>query len=200
MAAELALGNRRMPARLTVVSEDEDAVLVERFLAGDRDAFTLLVQKHQKSLYFFVLRQVRDADEAKDLLQRAFLKAFQGLAGFRRDAQFRTWLYRIAINLTHNYIRDRAKFRDYDLGDQVHPATPPPELITAREDWQRLQAAVARLPPKQRLTLELRVFEELSFREVAEILSTSEGAAKVNYHYAVKKLKQWLGGDEEKQA
>jgi RNA polymerase sigma-70 factor, ECF subfamily len=186
----MALRARYLPTETV----DEDSQLVERFRQGERVAFEQLVRKYQKPIYFFILRHVPDADEAQELTQRAFIKAFGGLAGFRGQAAFRSWLYRIAVNLALNHIRDQAKFaRDVELEERPESSRPAVDQLVSHEDSVRLREAVARLPHKQRLTLELRVYEDLSFREVADILGTSEGAAKVNYHYAVKRLKEWLG-------
>jgi RNA polymerase sigma-70 factor (ECF subfamily) len=202
-ASEMTLRARFLPTETV----DEDSQLVERFRQGERAAFEQLVRKYQKPIYFFVLRHVPDSDEAQELTQRAFIKAFGGLAGFRGQAAFRSWLYRIAVNLALNHIRDQSKFaRDVELEERPvgsRAATADDQLV-AHEDQVRLREAVAKLPRKQRLTLELRVYEDLSFREVADILGTSEGAAKVNYHYAVKRLKEWLGEaaavEEEKES
>ena len=189
-ATGLALRARQLPTETV----DDDGQLVERFRQGERAAFEQLVRKYQKPIYFFILRHVSDADEAQELTQRAFIKAFGGLAGFRGQAAFRSWLYRIAVNLALNHIRDQAKFaRDVELEERPESSREAVDQLVSHEDSVRLREAVARLPRKQRLTLELRVYEDLSFREVADILGTSEGAAKVNYHYAVKRLKEWLG-------
>jgi RNA polymerase sigma-70 factor (ECF subfamily) len=172
----------------------DDAALVERFRSGEREAFELLVRRYQKPIYHFVLRHIGDADDAAELTQRAFIKAFQGFGGFRGGAEFRSWLYRIAVNLALNHLRDRARFTD-----EAAAAERPGEgaLVVERlmdaERAHLLRRAVAELPPKQRLTLELRVYEDLSFREIGQVLGSSEGAAKVNYHYAVKRLKERLG-------
>src|SRR5215471_5964713 len=102
-ASEMALRARYLPTETV----DEDSQLVDRFRQGERAAFEQLVRKYQKPIYFFILRHVADADEAQELAQRAFIKAFGGLAGFRGQAAFRSWLYRIAVNLALNHIRDQ---------------------------------------------------------------------------------------------
>src|SRR5262249_61608802 len=89
---------------------DEAAALGEPVRQGERAAFEQIVRKYQKQIYFLTVRQVGDMDEAMELTQRAFVKAFEGLAHLRGAAQFRTWLYRIAINLTLNHLRDHSKF------------------------------------------------------------------------------------------
>jgi RNA polymerase sigma-70 factor (ECF subfamily) len=186
-------------AEAAATASDEDAALVESFRRGERAAFEALCRRHQRPLYFFVLRQVRDRDEAADLAQRTLVRAFQKLDGLRSGTSFRAWLYRIAVNLTLNHVRDHARFVHDALDDAPAPHTSPTDDIARAQESRRLRAAVERLPPKQRLTLELRVYEDLSFREVAEALGSNEGAAKVNFHHAVKRLKQLLGepeGDE----
>src|SRR5262252_2409194 len=203
-ASELALRTRFSRVLVPDDAADEDTRLVERFRQGERVAFEQLVRKYQKPIYFFILRHVPDADEAQELTQRAFIKAFGGLAGFRGQAAFRSWLYRIAVNLALNHIRDQSKFaRDVELEERPESSRAAVDQLVSHEDSVRLREAVQRLPRKQRLTLELRVYEDLTFREVADILGTSEGAAKVNYHYAVKRLKEWLGEEvveEEKES
>ena len=174
-------------------AEDLDLGLVERFRAGDRRAFDELVRKYQRPIYYMVLRYVKDGDEAKDVAQRAFVRAFEGLAGFRADAAFRTWLYRIAVNLALNHLRDHRRHVEVDETSATVEAVGAGRLADAQARG-RLRAALDALPPKQRLVLELRVYEELPFREVAEIAGCSENAAKVNFHHAVKRLRERLLG------
>ena len=105
----------------------------------------------------------------------------------------RSWLYRIAINLALNHVRDHARERSQEIEEHRLTTTATgPQRIIADEDAARLRAAIAELPPKQRMVLELRVFDDLSFREVAELADCTENAAKVNFHYAVKRLKEIL--------
>ena len=180
----------------TAVAE-RDAALVARFRAGDRGAFDELVRRYQRPLYYLALRYVRIEADAKDLAQRTFIKVLGALPGFRADSSFRTWLYRIAINLCLNHLRDRKR---EEVRAEVSEALPAPatggELaLLDRERGARLRDAIAELPPKQRMVLELRVFDDLSFREVAELADCTENAAKVNFHYAVKRLKELLGAE-----
>lgn len=170
---------------------DEDDPLVERFRAGDMRAFDDLVRRYQRAIYALALRYVRDPDDAKDIAQRAFVKAFEGLGGFRRASSFRTWLYRIAVNLALNHVRDRKPRGELPEEALAIDAVGAGNLVAA-EDRRRLWRAIDELPPKQRLVLELRVYDDLPFREVAEIAGTSENAAKVNFHHAVKALRERL--------
>ena len=179
--------------------EPDDAALVARFRAGDSRAFDELVRRHQDGILRVVMRYLRDKDEAKDIAQRAFVRAFQGLDKLRGDAAFRGWVYKIAINLALNHLRDNRREVPDEIGEERLTRGPTgPQQIIADEEQARLRAAVAELPPKQRMVLELRVFEDLSFREVAELADCTENAAKVNFHYAVKRLRDILGATHER--
>lgn len=173
---------------------DPDLPLVERFRAGERAAFDELVRRHQKSIWRIARRYLKNDADASDVAQQTFVRAFRALEGFRGAASVRSWLYRIAINLALNHLRDHAREQPAEIAENriTRAATGPAHLI-ADEDAARLRAAIAELPPKQKMVLELRVFDELSFREVAELADCTENAAKVNFHYAVKRLKEILG-------
>jgi len=179
--------------------EGEDHALVEQALAGDEGAFEDLVRRYEKPIYYLALRYVREEQAAADLAQTAFLKAFQGLHGFRRQASFKTWLYRIAINLCKNYLRDDGKKRFDSLGEMDPPSTANPlrELIE-HEDQALLARAWARLPEKQRMTVVLKVQEEMKYREIAEVMGSSVGTIKANFHHACTRLRAMLqeGRDE----
>jgi len=175
---------------------ERDAALIERFRTGDRAAFEELVRRHQRSIFSLALRYVRVDADAKDLVQRTFVKAYGALNGFRSEASFRTWIYRIAINLCLNHLRDRRREEvRAELGEAVPaPQTGGVRALLERERGARLRDAIAELPPKQRMVLELRVYDELPFREVAELAGCSENSAKVNFHHAVKRLRSILAG------
>jgi RNA polymerase sigma-70 factor (ECF subfamily) len=174
---------------------DPDRDLAERFRQGERAAFDQLVRRHQRGVWRMVRRYVRSDADAADVTQQVFVRAFRGLASFRGTASLRSWLYRIAINCSLSWIRDhkREQPAEIDDDDLFEPAAAPGR-ISQGEDGVRLRAAIAQLPPKQKLVLELRVFDDLSFKEVAELADCSENTAKVNFHYAVKKLRDILGG------
>jgi len=185
-----------IPLPFAVVSEsraeDPDLAIVERFRAGERRAFDELVRRHQRSLWRVARRYVKNDADAADVAQQAFVRAFRALDGFRGAASVRSWLYRIAINLSLNHVRDHAReIVEEEVPDAGVGATGAQRII-ADEEAARLRTAIAELPPKQRMVLELRVFDDLSFREVAELADCTENAAKVNFHYAVKRLKEIL--------
>ena len=170
---------------------DEDLALLDRFAAGDRDAFDDLVLKHQKPLYSLLYRMVSDKEDAADILQKTFIKAFTGIRGFERRSSFRTWLYQIAINLAKNLYRDRARAALVPLDDVVIRKDPKVlESLIHKESRDHLHRAVAGLPDKQRLTVMLRVQEQKTFDEIAAIMKCSVGTSKANYHHGVQKLKE----------
>ena len=154
------------------------------------------MRRYQRPLYYLALRYVRVEADAKDLAQRTFIKVLGALPGFRADSSFRTWLYRIAINLCLNHLRDRKREEvRAELGEALPAPAAGGELaLLDRERGARLREAIAELPPKQRMVLELRIYDELPFREVAELAGCSENSAKVNFHHAVKRLRSLLHG------
>jgi RNA polymerase sigma-70 factor, ECF subfamily len=171
---------------------DADAPLVERFLEGDKSAFDELVMKHQPALLRLALRYVKTDADAKDVAQAAFVKAFEKLPEFRGEATFRTWLFRIAINLALNHIRGTPT----DLAPIGDIAAFTTSLQTSRlvaaEVWRKVGERLGELPPKQRLALELRIFHDLSFEEVAAVAGFSVESAKANFHHALKRLRGLL--------
>jgi len=202
-----ALASARVPAIATapaladaraVTPDDPDHELAARFRDGDRAAFDLLVRRHQKGMWRLVRRYVKSDADAADVTQLAFVRAFRGLAAFRGSATVRSWLYRIAINCALSWLRDHRREQPAVLAeDALIDANPAPAQIAAGDDRARLRQAIEQLPPKQKLVLELRVFDDLSFKEVAELADCSENTAKVNFHYAVKRLRDILGADHE---
>jgi RNA polymerase sigma-70 factor (ECF subfamily) len=172
---------------------DAEQVLLHRLRAGDRAAFAAWVQQHQRALFAVAWRYVKNDQDAQDVVQAAFIRAWQGLPTFRGDSSLRTWLYRIAVNLALNHKRDA---RGRPSGEIPEHAASPEQPVVARlaeaEMHDRLTAAVDELPKKQRLVVELRVQQDLSFREVAEIVESTEDSAKANFHHALKRLRALL--------
>lgn len=181
------------------VIEDPDRELAERLQRGDRAAFDQLVRRHQKAIWHLVRRYVKRDADASDVTQQVFVRAFRAFATFRGAATVRSWLYRIAINCALSWLRDhrREEPAELDDGDLVEANATHAQLV-GHEQGQRLRTAIAELPPKQKLVLELRVFDDLSFKEVAELADCSENTAKVNFHYAVKRLRDILGTEPDR--
>jgi RNA polymerase sigma-70 factor (ECF subfamily) len=173
---------------------DEDLDLINRTTAGDREAFNELVLKYQKPLYYLLYRMVSNHEDASDLLQKTFVKAFTGLGSFERRSAFKTWLYQIAINLAKNVYRDRSKAQHVPIDDVTIRRDPRTlEAIIQKENRLLLRQALAELPERQRMTVMLRVQEGRKFEEIADIMKCSLGTAKANYHHGVQKLKTMIG-------
>ena len=170
-----------------------DEELVARAKKGHLQAMDELVRRHHASVYRVSLGILRDEDAAADSSQDAFLKAFKGLKGFRGDASFRTWLLTIAANEARGVLRKRARRGEQDLeaaGPVVSDDPGPEEGLVLKEDAQRIRELLSGLPEKQRLAVALRIFEGLSFREVGKLIGSSEGAARVNYHHGIRRLRE----------
>ncbi len=176
-----------------------DPHLVARAQRGELPAFEELVKKYQREVYGLTCRMVMDPEEAKDLSQQAFLQAFVHIRDFRQQAQFRTWLFRIAINQCYNYLKSKKKFGEpVDIQEMtlVAEGSPEADLITS-DNQRRLHAAMEHLPAKQRAVLALKIDKGLSYQEISQILGGTAGAARVNYCQALKTLKKFLQGEDE---
>lgn len=167
--------------------------LLERLRSGDRQAFAAWVAQHQRPLFAVAWRYVKNDEDARDIVQAAFIRAWQALPSFRGDSSLKTWLYRIAVNLALNHQRDaRGRASDEIPEHAQSPDRPVVARMEEAELHDRLSAAVEELPKKQRLVVELRVQQELSFREVADIVDSTEDSAKANFHHAIKRLRGML--------
>jgi RNA polymerase sigma-70 factor, ECF subfamily len=172
---------------------DPDRDLVDRSRAGDSRAFDELVRRYRDAIVGLVRRYVKAPDDAEDVAQKAFVRAFEKIEGFRGESSFRTWLHRIAVNLALNHIRGQDRLQPLELDDvAAFTGSLGTERLVAAEVWRKVHERLAELPPKQRLVVELRLFHELSFKEVAAVADCSEDSAKMNYHHAVKKLRALL--------
>jgi len=197
-AALLTISAAGGSARVTAEVVDPDRDLVEAFRRGDRTAFDTLVRRHQKGVWRVVRRYIKRDADAADVTQQVFVRAFKALAAFRGAASVRSWLYRIAINCSLTWIRDHRRETPTEIAEESLTELPvAPGRIASGQQGIALRAAIAMLPPKQKMVLELRVFDDLSFKEVAELADCSENTAKVSFHYAVKKLREILGGSSD---
>ncbi len=171
--------------------ESSERELVVRAKAGDREAFDRLVRQNKDKMFSLTYRMTGDRETALDLMQETFFTAFKELSRFRAEANFSSWLYRIASNKTLNYLKRRKILSFLPLGDE---RTPEPtydmaDSAMASETRHRLSEAIKTLPPKQKLIFNLRFFEEIPFGEIATILNKSESTVKTNYQKAIEKLR-----------
>jgi RNA polymerase sigma-70 factor, ECF subfamily len=180
------------PAVAAGITDDE---LVDRARAGDEAALDSIVARHYQAVYEVAYRILGEADPAADATQDAFVKAIRALGTFREEASLRTWLLRIAANTARSAGRKTTSRREVVLEPGFHEAGggPDPERdAVTRTEADRAAAALQQLPEKQRLAVSLRIYQDLSHREIAEVLGSSEGAARVNYHLGIKRLREML--------
>jgi len=172
----------------------DETSLAERFRAGDRAVFDEIVTLHRRTVYSVARRVLRRHEDADEAAQVAFVKAWSARARFRGDAQLKTWLTRIVLNVSKSMLS--ARRTDDALPDEAgwaDSARTEPEIRIDRVRLQHdLRRAVSGLPPRQREVVLLKVYEGLTYREVAEILELSDGAVKAHLHQAVSNLKRGL--------
>jgi RNA polymerase sigma-70 factor (ECF subfamily) len=176
-------------------ADPSDLELVQRGRAGDESALGALVERHHAAAYRVALSLAGQEDLAQDIVQDAFLKAFRALGGFRADASFRTWLLTITANEARGALRKLGRRRETALDEVAEMATEewdPGEAAVTAQEAGRARRLLERLPEKQRLSVSLRIEEGLSFREIGEVIGSSEGAARVNYFHGIRRLREWM--------
>ena len=181
------------------VTNPTDAELVDSCLAGQREAFDLLVERHQRHVYQLCYRFVGNHEDASDLAQDVFIRAYRGLSKFKGEASLGTWLYRIGVNVCLNKVGAKTPkpealdpmlaASDERIASHAESAT---EALLRGERAVQVRAAIAKLPKKQRATLILRVYHELPHEEIAGILGSSVGAVKANFFHALNNLKKLM--------
>lgn len=193
---------------------DEDRALVERFRAGDEAAFDALVRNNQNRVYGLLWRMLGNREDALDVAQDAFVRAYRGIDGFRAEARFSTWVYGIALNLARNRLRDRSrKGRDQGVSlDSLEADAPGTVPAATTADGPRaaaehgelvaaLEACLEHLPETLRGAFALRVFEGLAYEEIADAMECPRGTVKSRLNDARRRLAECLerrgviGGD-----
>ena len=176
-------------------SDDEaiDAGLIARWQAGDERAAAALVERHAQALARFAA-SLGERYDVEELVQDTFVRAFQSLDSFRAESSLRTWLFTILRRLRLDRRRAERRRRDGGEVQERDAATGYDALdgLVARETEARMRMAIERLSPTQREVFTLRVSEGLSYREIAGIVGTTEGAARVHYHNALRSVKEYL--------
>ncbi|MEO7190531.1 MAG: sigma-70 family RNA polymerase sigma factor [Vicinamibacterales bacterium] len=170
----------------------DDSALVAAFAAGRHEAFDIIVERHRRTVYLVCYRFMGNHEDASDLAQDVFVRAFKGLKQFKSQAALSTWLYRVAVNtcLNRKAVR-RPVGEPLEAAQRVDDRQPDAlQTLVSRERADRLRGAVDQLPPKQRATLVLRVYQDLSHDEIAKILGTSVGAVKANFFHALGNLRR----------
>lgn len=176
-----------------------DTELIAQFKQGGADkekAFTELVRRYQEKVYWLCRRMLDSHDDADDVAQNVFIKVYDGLSDFKGDAEFYTWLYRIAMNETINFLRARQVRKAVPIDEVLEkPAsaeTEPSVAVEHSEERELIAQAIASLPERQKQVFMMRYYDELSYEEIAAILGTSVGGLKANYFHAFKKIESYL--------
>ena len=180
----------------TVRDLDERA-LVDACLANEAGAFDLLVERHRRAVYQLCYRFVGNHEDASDLTQDVFLRAFRGLKNFRGQSSIATWLYRIGVNVSLNRVSAK-NLETEPIEAERHVDTTlesPRERLIREERAASVRTAIAQLPEKQRAALILRMYHDLSHQEIADIVGSSVGAVKANVFHALQNLKKLMAKD-----
>lgn len=180
----------------------DDRTLVEQAARGDREAFGALVQRHQDRVFNLAYQVVRNREDALDVAQEAFVKAFASLASFKGEASFTTWMHRIVVNLAIDCLRrrrrgDPATYDDRlavpeDAGQNLAAPDDPETALETRQVRSLLSRGIEALPPAHRAVLILREIEELSYEQIAQAVGCSLGTVMSRLFYARRKLQKVL--------
>lgn len=181
-----------IPTEAIATPPDSDLLLVERSVAGDQKAFELLVIKYQRRIQRLIGRMVRDVDLVEDIAQETFIRAYRALAQFRGDAQFYTWLYRIAVNTAKKALMDMRRdptvsensFKSADddetsmLENELTSSETPDAVLASKEIAEMVNAAMEALPEELRQAITLREIEGLSYEEISEAMNCPIGTVR----------------------
>ena len=180
----------------TELNRLDDSALVAESVAGNREAFDVIVERHRRIVYQVCYRFVNNHEDASDLAQDAFVRAWKGLKNFKGESALQTWLYRIAVNVCLNRIAAKTPltepiestehFEDVRIEGAQHAMLREERAVAVRK-------AIAHLPDKQRATLILRTYHDMSHQQIADVLGSSVGAVKANFFHALNNLKKILG-------
>jgi len=165
------------------------------FLSGSEEAFSELVKRYERKVYFTALRLIGNEEEARDITQNTFLKVLKGISSLKNPSRFKSWLFTIAVNLIKDTLREqRFKKKDVDSEDEIvsHEKEAFKELASFEERAQVLDA-LNKLPSRQRMAIVLRIYDELSFKEIAKIMECEPATARSLFWIGIKRLREILG-------
>lgn len=177
---------------------EEDIVVQLRNPDTQRSAFSQVVSCYGEKLYWQIRKMVLSHDDAKDLLQNTFLKAWTSIDYFRGEAKLSTWLYKIAVNECITFLNKQRSINNISIDDTdvfMLDRLKGDEYFDGDQAQIKLQKAVLTLPEKQRLVFNMKYYNEMKYEDMSEVLGTSVGALKASYHHAVKKVEEFLTKD-----
>lgn len=178
----------------------EESLLVQKLQdpQSRNEAFKELLKLFKERLYWHIRNIVKNHDDADDVLQNTFIKIFRNIDGFKSESQLYSWMYRIATNESLTFLSQKAnklQISSEELQQNLLNNLESDTYFDGDEIKLKLQKAISTLPEKQQLVFNMKYFQELKYREMSEILETSEGALKASYHIAVKKIENYLKSD-----
>lgn len=168
---------------------------------GNREkAFKILVKTYQERLYWHIRKIVMNHDDADDILQNVYVKVWKNVDSFREDSSLFTWLFRIATNESLSFLQQQRRHSIVsmnEINDYLSETLESDVYFEGDEIEKKFQLAIIQLPEKQRLVFNMKYFDEMKYEEISEILSTSVGALKASFHFAVKKIEEFLKEDHK---
>src|SRR5262245_42033531 len=180
------------PAVMNSKETDSDIRLVERYTNGDMTAFDELMIRYERQIYRLCYRFTSNTDDARDLAQEVFIKAFEHLSDFRKESSLKTWLYRIATNHCISHVKSKTQ-QFFEVTETVRQVSPTAQIeLEEREQREHFRQMVKKLPPKQRAILELRIHEQLSYEEIATMSNRSVSTIKASVFFALEKLRKLI--------
>lgn len=181
------------------MDQKTEAEIVARVLEGDRQAYALLVEEYKKPVFNLAYRMTNNLEDARDLAQESFLRAYENLAGYDRTRSFYTWLYTISLNIIRNYLKKKnSKYTDYQSGysNMEILNSKSEELACAdalhKEREEMLAKCLTRLSPELRELIVLRFYQTLSFEEISRITGLSQSAVKMRIYRALEKMQKFF--------
>lgn len=191
----LYFGSLTQGRRMQTEKTDNELITQFRDPVTKEKAFTAIVNRYKEKLYWHIRRIVVIHEDADDVLQNVFIKAWKGLENFREESRLYTWLYRIGTNETITYLEGLKKRKainfsntEFNLAEKIKADA---HFDAGKIEW-KLQLAIQQLPPQQKIVFNLRYFDEMPYSEMSAILNVSEGSLKASYHHAAKKIEDWL--------
>jgi len=176
-----------------------DAQIIEQYLSGDKDAFTILVKKHRPDIHKYILNCIRDREDTKDICQKVFIKCYRNLAKLRDRSRFKTWLFSIARHHIVDHQRGIVISRtenteDTDIGDEplFSSSLSPDRVLDIDFRKKLIYHSIHRLPPAQKEVILLKIYNQLTFAEIAHIVNVSENTVKSRCYYALTSIRNYL--------
>ena len=180
-----------------LITSPDDRDLAQRHRAGDPAAFEEIVARHKRVVYLTARRMLSSHADADEAAQVAFVRAWRALGRFRGDSSLRTWLVRIVLNVAKTMRASRRPTEELPDSERVvDPAEGSERRLFREQSRQRVREAVSRLPPRQREAVTLKVFSEMTYKEVAQVMELSEGAVKAHMHQAASNLRRLMASSD----